>query len=420
MITQLLGDSLRKPDGSTVSTKEATGAKEVVGLYFSAHWCPPCRGFTPVLSEKYTKLVESGKSFELVFVSSDRDEAAFNDYHKEMTFLALPYAERDLKAKLSKKFKVQGIPTLVFLDGQTGELITDDGRSEISSDKFIENFPYRPQPLSALLPEALGTTLNKPDGTTVATADVLKKPVLGLYFSAHWCPPCRGFTPVLSEKYTKLKEAGKDFDLVFVSSDRDQAAFDEYHKEMSFLALPFKERDAKSKLSSAFKVQGIPSLVFVDTVTWTVITSEGRGGISSKSFIEDFPYHPKPVNDLAGTVDGINDSVSLVVLMEGASEEKQAEITTLVNTIAETEFAKKEDERTVERFFTACGGGPADRVRSGCGYADADKATPVMLLLDLDDEGAYYHPEKPEVTADNIKTFVEAFKSKKLTRKQFS
>jgi len=22
-------------------------------IYFSAHWCPPCRGFTPVLAKNY-------------------------------------------------------------------------------------------------------------------------------------------------------------------------------------------------------------------------------------------------------------------------------------------------------------------------------------------------------------------------------
>merc|ERR1719424_2821010 len=77
---------------------------------------------------------------------------------------------------------------------------------------------------------ALGDTLVGKEGN-VSTAEALKgKSVLGLYFSAHWCPPCRGFTPVLSEKYTALKKAGKDFELVFVSSDRNQAAFDEYQQ----------------------------------------------------------------------------------------------------------------------------------------------------------------------------------------------
>ena len=28
---------------------------------------------------------------------------------------------------------------------------------------------------------------------------------IGLYFSAHWCPPCRGFTPVLADTYNKIK-----------------------------------------------------------------------------------------------------------------------------------------------------------------------------------------------------------------------
>ena len=79
---------------------------------------------TPSQCEKYTALKSSGKDFEMVFVSSDRDEAAFNEYHGEMTFLALPYAQRDAKEALSKHFKVSGIPSLVFVDAE-GELITD-------------------------------------------------------------------------------------------------------------------------------------------------------------------------------------------------------------------------------------------------------------------------------------------------------
>ena len=31
---------------------------DLVGLYFSAHWCGPCRGFTPVFAEVYTLLYD--------------------------------------------------------------------------------------------------------------------------------------------------------------------------------------------------------------------------------------------------------------------------------------------------------------------------------------------------------------------------
>ena len=33
-------------------------------------------------------------------------------------------------------------------------------------------------------------------------------PVLALYFSAHWCPPCRQFTPLLARAYSQAKQAG--------------------------------------------------------------------------------------------------------------------------------------------------------------------------------------------------------------------
>ena len=44
----------------------ALADKQVVGLYFSAHWCPPCRGFTPKLAEVYTAIKGTGKSLEIL------------------------------------------------------------------------------------------------------------------------------------------------------------------------------------------------------------------------------------------------------------------------------------------------------------------------------------------------------------------
>jgi nucleoredoxin len=108
----------------------ALADKQVVGLYFSAHWCPPCRGFTPKLAEVYTAIKGTGKSLEIVFVSSDRDDVAFDSYHKEMPWQTL-----------SKRFKVSGIPSLVLVDGATGQVLSKDGRSVIMSDPQDTDFP---------------------------------------------------------------------------------------------------------------------------------------------------------------------------------------------------------------------------------------------------------------------------------------
>lgn len=55
-----------------------------------------------------------------------------------------------------------------------------------------------------------------------------------------------------------MKAAGNtDFEIVFVSSDRDEPSFNEYYSEMPWLALPYSERKAKGALSSMFDVSGI-------------------------------------------------------------------------------------------------------------------------------------------------------------------
>merc|ERR1740117_2427794 len=131
LLKELFGENLLTKSGLKPTEEVLTG-KTAVAVYFSAHWCPPCRGFTPKLAELYSKTFKD-KGIEVVFVSSDKDQDAFDSYYGEQPWVALPYDQRDLKASLSTKFKVQGIPSFVILD-PSGTLITKDGKAEIMKD----------------------------------------------------------------------------------------------------------------------------------------------------------------------------------------------------------------------------------------------------------------------------------------------
>lgn len=100
VFNNLLGSQLLKGDDTVETTKRVGGEGKVLGLYFSAHWCPPCRGFTPKLAEFYNNFrASNGDKLEIVFVSSDRSEKDFKDYFKEMPWLALSFAERERKVR---------------------------------------------------------------------------------------------------------------------------------------------------------------------------------------------------------------------------------------------------------------------------------------------------------------------------------
>merc|ERR1719231_1434578 len=113
----LLGPKLVSATGETIETS-GLAAKKTVSLYFSAHWCPPCRGFTPELAKAFSAYVagESPES-EIVFVSWDKDEDSFAQYHAEMPFPAVPFTgNKDRCRELGEQFGVDGIPCLVTLN----------------------------------------------------------------------------------------------------------------------------------------------------------------------------------------------------------------------------------------------------------------------------------------------------------------
>jgi nucleoredoxin len=101
----------------------------------------------------------------------------------------------------------------------------------------------------------LGSHLMKYDGgqlVQLPTLSCLKKSrLVALYFSAHWCGPCRRFTPMLCEMYLHLKAtfAVHGLELIFVTSDHDNVSFKKYFSTMPWLAMPFEEASRRRSLS---------------------------------------------------------------------------------------------------------------------------------------------------------------------------
>lgn len=108
-------------------------------VHFSSCFrCPPCRRFTPELVKFYNTLKTTNGNFEIVFVSSDKDQKQFDEYYAEMPWLSLPFDNRDKKAELSRKYGIQGIPTLIVLDS-TGNVITKKGREKVTIEYVCQS-----------------------------------------------------------------------------------------------------------------------------------------------------------------------------------------------------------------------------------------------------------------------------------------
>ena len=91
----------RKDTRTDVPVSSLKGEDKVLGLFFSAHWCPPCRVFTPNLIDWYTRLREgvAKDKLEIVYISLDKDEKTFDEYYETMPWLALPYKYREREVR---------------------------------------------------------------------------------------------------------------------------------------------------------------------------------------------------------------------------------------------------------------------------------------------------------------------------------
>mmetsp|Transcript_60136 Transcript_60136/g.130423 ORF Transcript_60136/g.130423 Transcript_60136/m.130423 type:complete len:310 (-) Transcript_60136:116-1045(-) len=284
--SELLGEELETKEGKK-TTLEVLDGKSIVVLFFSASWCLPCLSFSPLLVEAYNAY--DGNDVAIVFIPQERGQEGYDSAYSLMPWAALPFGNSALCASISKKYGVKGIPTVLVLSPD-GKVLKENGRDDIqtlkdlrkSVEKWTATAKERSEGTAGSLAWAvdlLGPTLLTKEGEKPTTQVLDFKKVVLIYFTAHWCPPCRGFTPILSNAYRDYQR--DDVEVVFVSRDKNQESFNTYYREMPWVALPFVERSLSGKLSQKYHVQGIPTLVVLDGQSGKMLRANARNNVQT-------------------------------------------------------------------------------------------------------------------------------------------
>ncbi|XP_059829531.1 nucleoredoxin isoform X5 [Hypanus sabinus] len=350
-VCELLGERLTDRHQAEVECSPLGSDGRLLALYFGCSWSAPCQQFTAALADFYGRFKqgENADRLEVVFIGSEEKYQPWQEFVGQMPWLVLPFQEKEKKVKLWSKYKVTNIPTLIFIEGSTGRIVSRNGQLIIRDDPMGSEFPWGPKSFG----EVMAGPLIKNSGQVVNSSE-LDGSYVGIYFSAHWCPPCKGLTRVLVETYRKIKESGQKFEIVFVSADRSEDSYKQYFSEMPWTAVPYTDETRRSRLNRHFDIQGIPTLIILDQ-EGKIITRQGRAAVLNDMDCKEFPWHPKPVLELTeSSAMQLNEGPCLVLFVDSEEEELEP-AKQLIQPIAEkilSEHKAKEEDAPL-LFFVA-------------------------------------------------------------------
>ena len=74
---------------------------------------------------------KTNKQIEIIFVSSDKSEAEFNEYFGTMPWLSIPFKHEAIQ-NLKETFEIMGIPTFLVFNSD-GKLIDGKARTTVEN-----------------------------------------------------------------------------------------------------------------------------------------------------------------------------------------------------------------------------------------------------------------------------------------------
>lgn len=166
---------------------------------------------------------------------------------------------------------------IVFLKNKQGSASIDLGSLDDASLAHVADFLAKPRPAApwstseSRLAKALAKRLEILRDGKLVPFDRGTRPepeFYLIYFGAHWCGPCRRFSPGLLRAYREMKALAPDrFEVIFVSDDRDRHEQLTYVRELP-MPWPVASHGTNITALDRWRGRGIPCLV--------VLTREGE------------------------------------------------------------------------------------------------------------------------------------------------
>ncbi|XP_063973359.1 nucleoredoxin-like isoform X2 [Diachasmimorpha longicaudata] len=337
-------DSGKLVDVNSALVGEKVPVCDIIGVYFSfINPGATCDDFTRQLIDLYQNInagvVVNGdhgegvkkRKFEVVHVvlwSNVADvldfEESFRNHVADLPWLAVPNRDYERKTRLTRRYRIKtGVPTLILLEGTSGSVVTRGGVERAVADPSGSNFPWRASHPKSALEDGPLMPCGARDSNEPMLHEELRHCVKGVYFSAHWCPPCKAFTPQLVDTYQRIRERGHNFEVIFVSSDRSEESYNVHTESMPWLRIPFNQEERRKKLAIALDVQAIPTLVILDSRD-NIITLEGRAELLEDPEGLNFPWTIRLVNILTEKyATSLHDGPAIILFVEGDDCEVQ-------------------------------------------------------------------------------------------------
>jgi thiol-disulfide isomerase/thioredoxin len=273
-----------------------------------------------------------------------------------MSWLAVPHEAEDVKCRLTKKYCVDSVPTLVIL-GPDGSIITKKGREKLYGDPNGLLFPWCRRSISEELGHQFyksATNISSDEkctsSKTITTVNIknlfTNNRHVALYFTAKWCSPCKPFTGIFMKYCDSLKErygAACDLQVIICSMDQEEIEFQDLFLKTcpDWLAIPHYEKWRVEALSERFNVENIPHVVLIAPDT-SIVNFSARRKIEMNPSAIGFPecLHSPLIENLGTTTKSfgydLNQKPALVLFMENATPEQQMAVIKKVEPFAIT------------------------------------------------------------------------------------
>jgi len=381
--------------------------------------------FTQRLKDIYEEVNGSNVLFDLLFVSGDMDEAAFEEHTKDMPWGVLPFTAEKHNVMLRKTFNLRAFPRVCMMNSAM-DVLSQNATFAIQDDG-TESFPWS----SVSFRDTIGTTVIKSDGTDISTS-ALDNKMVGLYFASEDNDENMQFSKLLAGVYNKLSlrqpaggkharfstGAAPQFEVLHVphrnTSDADYMFA---LQNLPWLGIPVENKKMRSQLCAKFDVLALPALVIL-RANGDVVNPDARLTLEMDPHGHNFPWVPRSVSHLHELSD-LNCNTVLIIMADKCRSEQADIYFDRLDCLYKDWVvrARAASSKLNYKFALAARDDPsAASVRDVCQLPDIPDV-PLAIILDMRDNRSFYLGKENTAESEaTLSQFLSEFEKGSLTR----